>query len=1688
MYSGEGSTYVGWGFYFATMWDVATTYRDIGARKHTKDVVTHNVILANGKEVPYDESSPLHGLAHISASSLKRKAELRLGRAVVILQPHKVVTFYEQLSEMDRKLHARNIQTTLKRWIRNFESHAVRLEKEPFLRKKKETPIDFAMERETAREGRMRAEIKKYRESVKKFKASLVLLEGMIAANESLPYEYSTRETVEGKGRILMAEIPGDEVLLDWRAKLVDQHPNVIPMLMAMGADAQISTDELNQQYSRRVRMDAANEMSGDAITKVVYTQKRLTATIQRMIADESERVDVGTATKAKKNWEFLMTMAPEVDHNVLYQIAEGTTERPLHDITAEDLYHSLMNKVLLRDMPGRESEYADKAQKSAAKREVSDMFNAVGIVGQRFLDQGSRRGYAKKQILLNGKRSESLNQPTGTRAYLVEAEGDLHRAIGFAKKEIAHIKARDVNPITMYEQNSIDEFQRMIDRGDKVTLEDDKTHNYVIWDETLINIVEQNATRDTLRRMRGDTDPWTGRKRDKTDKAFIALADAQRGKPERAMGDVQAALGGGVLSYVVEHVGDIIHRMSQYGATEVSIGHGLAADKVEKTLYTLENSFERENRVQQISNAKFSSIPLAEYDETAEIALKLYAEAHEALTPYSRPQFLAQRAAIALGRGDFGMARIHLRELKQITDLPIDEYRKKLADVQLDAKGNPIPYADRTDHKAKKFPAIRRIRSAKIGPASTPADIFKIPLKSRKYRGDMDVAEDGHFRITAEDGQEFDLIKRTTRDGPIFGRKGKAWIASNVTDGRMDTEIGESYTKKEALDNIRHAVDEVRRRNARNPPNIRRIRSTKNDDKRSEDQVMADEVTKSIARQAVLDLISAFGYKLRDVLIPGQNVYKMFVPQLRRAVMHKGKIHSSNLAIGDAQDINRRRTSDNKLHMDWAEELNNALGGKGVPTPVEGGFRLDNGDYVEAGFVLPNGSFMARDTFELALYEIGKSMSLGHLRRMRVTVKEAATLIPGSISLLGRMIPAEKEFLTQDLVEKTVAMFGDMIDAEEVAAAAWAGRVKRGWYTNSAQTILEVFGAADANRFTGLLAALSPRTSVEANALNALKVWRGWLKAGKPTTERGIMQVLRNAVPSRQPEQLNRKDLLSRVRNAKKKFDIDISSRGDNATLAAELRANLTQQQLKELSVLDSWFQNSVRILSAEHPEDVKLSGAKVDSFMHNLRGEVEFVTNDAWMAAFFGMNPDLVGTGRQTVDSQDEMGLHALAGKEYLAMSSLIREAAEILTRMTGMTWTPAEVQETVWSWVKSLIEQVASKDEIRDAAEIIRTTGVDPTRLAATPDFAALFARDSFLEVLKGAGLDQSAKEAARARNESVVGRNAVRLAEEKRAAIGIPKVRFAGHLNNAAARLRDNAAAAAKAKGQQVRVRRIVNAAQLERFVNQKGGLSIGAFAEQFGQRFAGLGRGLSLENIREVVQAIVDSVRDVLPGLPKINVVESGNALPLEYQVALEFDYEGTKAFWDEASGEIWVLADNFIGEPVSSVVSAIFHEGVAHHGVRQILTKNGELDAVFRAIFDTNIDTPLMRSVMSKYAEELDAQDPDDQLALADEYVAALAETGDSTGKLAQVIAAVRALLRKIGLVTHYTANDVLRLLRQSAKNLSGVPLSSVTISTEAEMTGTGEVIVLSRPADVAIRQIEKRVAVVEEIRACLRA
>lgn len=133
------------------------------------------------------------------------------------------------------------------------------------------------------------------------------------------------------------------------------------------------------------------------------------------------------------------------------------------------------------------------------------------------------------------------------------------------------------------------------------------------------------------------------------------------------------------------------------------------------------------------------------------------------------------------------------------------------------------------------------------------------------------------------------------------------------------------------------------------------------------------------------------------------------------------------------------------------------------------------------------------------------------------------------------------------------------------------------------------------------------------------------------------------------------------------------------------------------------NWKQNVERSMMHPNPEKVVLSSGgmsgKVDSFRANLLGDLSRVTNDAWMAHFANIDQALFSSP---------------AG--YLATTARIRKVAD------KMGWSPAEVQETVWSFFKALHEKQNQQHQGRKTLEKLGHEDVN-----SSEDFADLLTRD-------------------------------------------------------------------------------------------------------------------------------------------------------------------------------------------------------------------------------------------------------------------------------------------------------------------------------------------------------------------------
>lgn len=398
----------------------------------------------------------------------------------------------------------------------------------------------------------------------------------------------------------------------------------------------------------------------------------------------------------------------------------------------------------------------------------------------------------------------------------------------------------------------------------------------------------------------------------------------------------------------------------------------------------------------------------------------------------------------------------------------------------------------------------------------------------------------------------------------------------------------------------------------------------------------------------------------------------------LRRAEGSFGELSGEDVHEMISQLDSGGMTRDTEFAADW-------FGSRGIPGVR---YRTGAGDAVDDGGVTlfdPSGIRSVKRDGQLVY---GKP-------------EEGVTIMPsGDAQTLDDRV---SKYLTED--EQALMTLGDRkamdellkitASPEEVASMAAAGGAKRGWYEESVKAIKHVFGD-DSERFALLLAATSPQTSVESNMRNALNIWKNWDAAGRPQGRDQILRIMGDSVE------------------------------GDKGIG----------------SVLDAWVPNTLRALRGEADDlsklPVALSGPKVNSFAKNLIGAFGEVTQDTWMARALGMNQKRDFEGRSLVAFQDELSKLGVKKSGYLAGNILVREAADIMSQATGSTWTPAQIQETVWSWAKAIREASGAAGETRSIPQLLQQGAVTDDIIRDVPDFATLFGNNAeFHGILEDAG---------------------------------------------------------------------------------------------------------------------------------------------------------------------------------------------------------------------------------------------------------------------------------------------------------------------------------------------------------------
>ena len=158
------------------------------------------------------------------------------------------------------------------------------------------------------------------------------------------------------------------------------------------------------------------------------------------------------------------------------------------------------------------------------------------------------------------------------------------------------------------------------------------------------------------------------------TNKDFIKLARLQRGKPEDAMLRVQMSQISQLYGYILEHAGDLIHRMSE-DPSFFNGGYEYVSEKVKRCLRYLKNNygFLKEVKEQIASNLKYEQERGKYLDEDFDsyynklIRLsKKFADEHKKLPALNDAHKICKRINVALGNWDFKQAIYYLEMLNK--------------------------------------------------------------------------------------------------------------------------------------------------------------------------------------------------------------------------------------------------------------------------------------------------------------------------------------------------------------------------------------------------------------------------------------------------------------------------------------------------------------------------------------------------------------------------------------------------------------------------------------------------------------------------------------------------------------------------------------------------------------------------------------------------------------------------------------------------------------------------------------------------------------------------------------------------------------------------------------------------------------------------------------------------------------
>ena len=174
--------------------------------------------------------------------------------------------------------------------------------------------------------------------------------------------------------------------------------------------------------------------------------------------------------------------------------------------------------------------------------------------------------------------------------------------------------------------------------------------------------------------------DPKSPTKDPEVPELFTLMAQTQRGKPERAMTQLQFANVGGVMNPVVEHIGDLTNTLGRHMRFHDTVSNlndlvdtANVKDKVRKVKKWLTHpyGFEREHNENLVANARENGVTLEEHKAKVQKWMDRYVEEHRKIPVWNEPQYDCRAAAIHVGLGEYDYAVMALSAVQRALASP---------------------------------------------------------------------------------------------------------------------------------------------------------------------------------------------------------------------------------------------------------------------------------------------------------------------------------------------------------------------------------------------------------------------------------------------------------------------------------------------------------------------------------------------------------------------------------------------------------------------------------------------------------------------------------------------------------------------------------------------------------------------------------------------------------------------------------------------------------------------------------------------------------------------------------------------------------------------------------------------------------------------------------------------------------